>query len=517
MYKQLGEHVTEDLTDIKEVVFPATQKSIEIGSLLAQYDQQMNLAVMLAEEENYDNAQSLYRELEAGFSALRTVVDRGEKQKIKALQEEVNRFHQNTSNIVTQFIEEPDDFTELGRQAAQNANHYLALVQKVEDLVQGYENRLESIATDTNQFIHEENRSFVMVSVIGAIALMMFAFYSAYTGNRLQREISAVAHSLENFASGEGDLSSRLDFAGKGEVEELVTNFNRFVEQLEGNISVTRDEVAHLVTISERLMTFSQDSRELTQSQQQAICETLSNVSELLAGVNTISNSADDASQEANGANQSVACGHATVVESVASFEALAADVESTAQVVAQLVEYSAKVGGAVNTIGEIAEQTNLLALNAAIEAARAGEQGRGFAVVADEVRQLASRTQESTSAIREMLTELQSVSDQASSSMNNGVVKAKNGAEQSKQVLDALSSVSDKVQLMNDLNRNIAAAADQQRVNSDYVESKLSSVENQSHRATKSADDLFVLSNEVEDITRKLHSVIKQFKISNN
>ncbi|WP_171758969.1 methyl-accepting chemotaxis protein [Vibrio sp. RE86] len=516
MYEQLGKKVTSDLTDIKEVVFPATQKSIEIMSLLVHYDQQMNQAVILAEEENFENAQQVYVELVEALTQLTLITQSGETSRIVELKQEIEKFHANTSSIVMEFIDGTDNLEQLGKRAKQNAAHFDSLTHEVESLVKGYELTMENIATESNTFIDAEHITFLYISAFGALGLIIFAFYSALTGYRLQRDIIAVASSLEKFASGEGDLSSRLDFDGQGEVRELVENFNSFIGILERNIKTTRNEVSHLISISERLVEFSEGSRALTEEQQQTIGETLRNVSELIAGVNTISTSAHEASMEASEARDRVRISHETVIDSVNSFESLAQDVEQTANVVNQLVEYSAKVGGAVNTIGEIAEQTNLLALNAAIEAARAGEQGRGFAVVADEVRQLASRTQESTSSIRDMLAELQSVSDNASVSMKHGVTKANQGAEQSKQVLDALNEVTGKVQLMSDLNSSIAAAAEQQRVNSANAENGLAGVEAQSATATEKAGSLFTLSNEIEEITTKLHSVIKQFKVSN-
>ena len=189
------------------------------------------------------------------------------------------------------------------------------------------------------------------------------------------------------------------------------------------------------------------------------------------------------------------------------------AEVENSAEVVNQLVSFTSKVGGTVNIIGEIAEQTNLLALNAAIEAARAGEQGRGFAVVADEVRNLASRTQSSTADIKDMLNDLNKISHTASSAMNRGVDQAHKGVSESYNAVEALASITTKVSAINSINERIAVSAEQQRSASSHIETSINSIASNASDVRTNANELDNISDNIQQLNRAFQTLTKQFR----
>jgi len=237
-------------------------------------------------------------------------------------------------------------------------------------------------------------------------------------------------------------------------------------------------------------------------------------VSEMLIAISSITDNAISASQATVEANKNAIDGNAIIETTIESITVLASDVENSAEVVGQLLTFTAKVGGAINIIGEIAEQTNLLALNAAIEAARAGEQGRGFAVVADEVRNLASRTQASTADIKNILDDLNKISHTASTAMNQGVVQANKSVSESYNAVEALANITTKVSAINEINEHIAAAAEQQRSASHLIEASIGSIADNASDVKNNANELDQISAQVQQLNQQFQHLTKQFRL---
>jgi len=514
LYGKMEQRAKEDFHEVQVNLFPASELAVKVNGLFSQYHQQMNNAVMLSEEENVEMATALFREIQTALAELKTKVSDEQLGTVVQLTTALNTYDQTTQAIVVDFIEGEVDMNVLGSRASENAKTFELLSKRVEQLKATQANNLIQLIEQSEQFSDRQYFRFVWFNIIGISVLMLCAVYALINASRMTKNIVAVTESLRSFASGEGDLSTRIEFDGKGDLASLVEQFNMFVARLENTMISTSKNVFNLVGIAERLTSFSDENRQVIMSQQQFLSDTTGDISELILGVNTISDSAIEASKEAYLANQSATSSQGNIEKTIASITALANEVEHSARVVEELVAFSNKVGGAVNTIGEIAEQTNLLALNAAIEAARAGEQGRGFAVVADEVRGLASRTQESTSDIRSMLSELNNISESASKAMKVGVEKAQGGVSESTQVVSVLESITSKVEVMTDLNSQIATAAEQQGISSKSIDGNLRLIEQTATQATESVHNLVQLSKEIERVTNELHGLTRQFNV---
>jgi len=277
------------------------------------------------------------------------------------------------------------------------------------------------------------------------------------------KPIQNVEKAMSEIASGDGDLSQRMQVDGDDEIARLSAAFNQFV----GKIHLTVEQViiaSNAVRAEmENIKSLTQSVAEFSSNQQQESEVVAAAVHEMQVTSETVSGNATDAASASNSANDEVESANNTLAQTVGSIEQLANDIENASGVVHELDTDVKNIASILDVIKGIAEQTNLLALNAAIEAARAGEQGRGFAVVADEVRALASKTQESTGEIESMIERLEAGAKQAVSVMNESKQSSETTIEKAETAASSLSEIRNSIGLMNEMNTQIATAASQQ------------------------------------------------------
>jgi len=237
-------------------------------------------------------------------------------------------------------------------------------------------------------------------------------------------------------------------------------------------------------------------------------------MNEMFATVRHIADYASNASVEASSANCEAETGTVVVKKTIEAIHELADEVKTAAKVIDELDAHTSNVGLILDTIRSIADQTNLLALNAAIEAARAGEQGRGFAVVADEVRTLASRTQDSTQEIQQVLEELQCASRGAVEAMQRGMSKADMGVEQSSRAGDSLASIAIKVEAINVVNEQIASATEEQAQTSTLIHGYIDATHSIATQVSQDTEVLDEITQAIEAATQKLRQATNQFSV---
>ncbi|EPT7428212.1 methyl-accepting chemotaxis protein [Vibrio cholerae] len=319
---------------------------------------------------------------------------------------------------------------------------------------------------------------------------------------------------VANLSQGNGDLTQRLAVESKDEIGQICNSINLFIEKLQQmfiDVADSSKEIDRAVVhLSNQARSNLNTLNQHTQETEQAITA----IEEMSASAGSIAQSADDAALLTKRTNRYADESKQTVTEAVNSVNGLVNQVSSMAETITRMSEDTKQINSVLQVIGAIAEQTNLLALNAAIEAARAGEQGRGFAVVADEVRALASRTQQSTSQINDMLATLKTTTENVVKEMDSTRIHCEETAERTNHVMDSLNVVTDSVAEMNNLNTLIATSAMEQRQVTHEVSKNMAAIQEMVRKLNMNAAQVTSVSNELQNTSHALSDVVGRFRV---
>lgn len=361
---------------------------------------------------------------------------------------------------------------------------------------------------------HKSDSAFSIMITIIILSIIIGVLLSYFITRSILNPINKLRSTIESIEKN-SDLTQRIEGTSADEIGKTAVSFNHMLEKIEALIQQVSSSSSQLTSASEQVSTVAQDSARNVEQQRQETDMVATAINEMSATVQEVASNAQNASGAAVSADNESQSGKDVVNQTAKAIEQLAADIESAASVIHTVEEDSETIGGVLDVIKNIAEQTNLLALNAAIEAARAGEQGRGFAVVADEVRTLASRTQESTAEIESMIQKLQEGSKKAVKVMENGTSQAREGAEMALEAAGSLDAIVRSVASINEMNTQIAAAAEEQSAVAEEINKNVVNISQLSEKTASGAEQTMSASGELSNLASDLQQLVGQFKIS--
>ncbi|GGM04292.1 methyl-accepting chemotaxis protein [Pseudomonas asuensis] len=324
--------------------------------------------------------------------------------------------------------------------------------------------------------------------------------------------VDQALRAAEDIAS--GDLTKQIQVTGKDEPARLLMAMRTMQERLRHTLERISSSSSQLAAASEELSSITDESARGLNRQNDEIQMAATAVTEMSSAVEEVARNAITTSEASKHSASSAQEGQDRVLETVSSIEHMSSEVETTAQLVGELANQSRDIGKVLDVIRGLADQTNLLALNAAIEAARAGEAGRGFAVVADEVRALAHRTQESTREIEQMIMSIQSGTEQAVSSMDSSTTRAGSTLDVARRAGEALKEITRAISEINERNLVIASAAEEQAQVAREVDRNLVNIRDLSVQSSEGARDTTAASQELSRLAVELNTLVSHFKV---
>jgi methyl-accepting chemotaxis protein len=359
--------------------------------------------------------------------------------------------------------------------------------------------------------INNTSMQLVLMNMVVAILLIIIGLWVALG---VARPIIRASSMLSNIASGDADLTQQMQVDTKDEVGKLALSFNTFVSQLHSLISTIASNSRDVTLIAKNLTDSSVSTQQNTEEQQQSVDMIATAMHEMGATVHEI---ARNANETANAAKQSAidtANSERIVQSSIEGINCLFEKMQSASSVIQTLAQDVGGISSVLEVIRGISEQTNLLALNAAIEAARAGEQGRGFAVVADEVRTLAQRTQESTEEINSMIHKLQGGAKDAVSAMNEGIETARSSVEEADKAGESLQNITNAIDIITDLSIQVATATEEQSSVVEELNSHILNIKNMSDNTANESKKVNIQCQNLNDSAAILNKMIGNFKV---
>lgn len=354
-----------------------------------------------------------------------------------------------------------------------------------------------------------------LMSVTGGGLILLFGIILVAIFKLQFRDLERVAVALNNIAEGEGDLTVRIKTANShDEIGMLASGFNRFVERLHGMISRMHNIAGQLESQAKSSSASAVQTSQRIEVQQDEVTMVATAVTEMATATEEIASNADHTAQTAQGAVNLSDHGQQQVTQSQTSIRALAREVETASNIIGDLNSHSQKISSILSTISGIAEQTNLLALNAAIEAARAGEQGRGFAVVADEVRVLSQRTHSSTQEIQTMIETLQQTAGKAVKSMTQSHQMAETSVNDAHSASESLVKISQAIHDISDMAIQIATAAEEQTSVTSEINRNTESIRTVSENLSTEAQTSKAQAQELARLAASLQQEVGRFKL---
>jgi len=350
--------------------------------------------------------------------------------------------------------------------------------------------------------------SYISIFAVLVIALSAVYWFMARTLNPLRDVVS----NLQDIAN--GNLTTRIKVTSNDEIGQLQSAMQDTSTKLSGMISHINEMTTELADSAEKMRRSTDESCEAVQRQQKELDQVAIAMNEMSITVGEVAQNANSAAEAARSADHEAQLGREVVAGAISGINELADEVERTTSVIHQVKESSTSIGSILDVIRGIADQTNLLALNAAIEAARAGEQGRGFAVVADEVRTLASKTQHSTQEIQDMIERLQSGAEEAVNVMEASGEKAQSAVKEAEKAGDSLNTITKAVSSINDINVQIASASDEQSAVAEEINRNVSNINQVAELSSQNLLQSATASTELNRLSIDLKDLVDHFRV---
>lgn len=370
------------------------------------------------------------------------------------------------------------------------------------------------VRVPTSEALAQSNamRMTIMTTFFGALAVILVGSF-LITG-ALIKPIRTIVTQLRDIAEGEGDLTKRADDKRPDEMGELGKWFNAFITKVQGTVGEVASAAREVASAATQIAASSEQMAAGLTRQQEQTTQVSASVSEMTTSITEVARKTSEAAAAAEQAGNDSKTGGEVVAGTIREIKGVAEQVAASANVVGELGKKGEKIGVIIGVINDIADQTNLLALNAAIEAARAGEHGRGFAVVADEVRKLAERTTQATEEVGKSIREIQADTGNAVKQIETGSAKVSGGVEMANSAGEALERISAGSHSLQAMVRSIASAAEEQSSASEQIAKSIEQINSVTRESSQGAGQAAQAAAQLSQQAEKMLSLVGRFKV---
>ncbi|MCU8030672.1 methyl-accepting chemotaxis protein [Shewanella sp. SM73] len=498
------------LNYMEQQVYQRVELANQNVFFIQRLDELYTQSVSFADEDLLTNAGTMYESLRKNLQQLDSV-DPSQANKLSNLSAKLTRYNDMTIKLAKGMLAGTIDMANIGQISQEKSQAYEAVLNEIQDYKQ-------SKVLEFKQSIKEAGdrsaQSLWLTLSIGIALLIVMLIVTIAIARAISSSARNVAQSLSELADGKGDLSHQLKVSGSDELGQVSSNFNRFLRLLGDSIRRVVNVTDPLLDSSRSLKQRMEDATHATQRQSHDASAVQVSMEDMRHSVIEISQNARQAASAAQVAEKEAMQGMTVVQRTIDISQQLNTGIQAASNSINELARDTENVTSILNVITSIAEQTNLLALNAAIEAARAGEQGRGFAVVADEVRALASKTADATTEIRHVLQNLKTAAISSVSTMNVAMSKSSENETNAQNTGSALKSIQQQIVSINSMNTHIASATEEQASVASQVVDNVVNMNASFEQTLQILSQVRNVSEGLVDFADELKNATSQFKL---